>query len=52
MIQPRCSQPAANPQAAVRREALRAAYRAIGEYERELAAQMMDGFAQIRGLTV
>ncbi len=35
-----------------RREAVLAAYRAIGEYERGLATQMLDGFAKIRGLKV
>jgi cysteine desulfurase family protein (TIGR01976 family) len=35
-----------------RREALLAAYRAIGEYERGLSAQMLAGFARIRGLKV
>jgi cysteine desulfurase family protein (TIGR01976 family) len=40
------------PDAKSRREALRAAYRAIGAYERTLAAQMLAGFAKIRGLKV
>jgi len=40
------------PQAKSRREALLAAYRAIGGYERTLAAQMLAGFAKIRGLKV
>ena len=40
------------PATAGRREALLAAYRAIGEYERGLAAQMLEGFAKIRGLKV
>lgn len=40
------------PHAKTRREALLAAYRAIGEYERGLAEQMLAGFAQIRGLKV
>ncbi|MCL4524761.1 MAG: cysteine desulfurase-like protein [Acidobacteria bacterium] len=35
-----------------RREALLAAYRAVGEYERGLAVQMLEGFAKIRGLKV
>ncbi|MBI3483613.1 MAG: aminotransferase class V-fold PLP-dependent enzyme, partial [Acidobacteria bacterium] len=48
----RQSEPNANPAVAGRREALLAAYRAIGEYERALAAQMLDGFAKIRGLKV
>jgi cysteine desulfurase family protein (TIGR01976 family) len=40
------------PDVKTRREALLAAYRAIGEYERALAGQMLDGFAKIRGLKV
>jgi len=40
------------PHAKSRREALLAAYRAIGAYERTLAAQMLAGFAKIRGLKV
>jgi cysteine desulfurase family protein (TIGR01976 family) len=40
------------PHAKTRREALLAAYRAIGEHERGLAAQMLAGFAKIRGLKV
>jgi cysteine desulfurase family protein (TIGR01976 family) len=40
------------PEMKTRREALLAAYRAIGEYERGLAAQMLEGFAKIRGLKV
>jgi selenocysteine lyase/cysteine desulfurase len=40
------------PQASSRRAALLAAYRAIGTHERELATQMLDGFAKIRGLRI
>jgi len=48
----RQSEPHANPEASGRREAVLAAYRAIGAYERTLAAQMLAGFAKIRGLKV
>jgi selenocysteine lyase/cysteine desulfurase len=40
------------PHVKTRREALLTAYRAIGEYERGLSAQMLAGFARIRGLKV
>ena len=40
------------PHTKTRREELLAAYRAISEQEHALAAQMLEGFAQIRGLKV
>jgi cysteine desulfurase family protein (TIGR01976 family) len=40
------------PNTFLRRAAVLAAYRAIGEHERDIAAQMLEGFANIRGLKV
>jgi len=39
-----------DPAAASRRSALRAAFRAIGDYERSLSLRMLEGLARIRGL--
>jgi cysteine desulfurase family protein (TIGR01976 family) len=38
--------------AAPRREALKAAYRAITEYERQLATELIDGLQRIRGIRI